>query len=259
VASPPTDHFSVVANTYRAFRPTYPPALYAYLASLAPGRVLAWDCATGSGQAALALTAHFDRVIASDLSAALLADAPPHSQVTYAEFTAEAPQLDPASLDLITVAQAIHWFDHPRFFAAATRTLKPAGILAFWGYNWPRVSPEIDALLDAFNTTVLASHWPRESKILHEGYVSIRPPMPELTAPLFTMTARWTLAQLLGHCSTWSAVSRTKTKLGSDPLNSLALDLQSAWGHAEIRSINWPLVLRVAQKPAASQPLLSPA
>ncbi|MBC7366307.1 MAG: class I SAM-dependent methyltransferase [Undibacterium sp.] len=259
MSSAPADHFSVVANNYRTFRPTYPPALFDYLADLAPGRALAWDCATGSGQAALALTRHFDRVIASDLSAALLADAPPHPRITYAEFTAESPQLDPASVDLITVAQAIHWFDHPRFFPAATHALKPGGILAFWGYNWPRVSPEIDAFLDAFNATVLAPHWPAQSKLLHDGYVSIRPSLPDLSAPIFTMITRWSLAQLIGHCATWSAVSRAKTQLGSDPLLGLSLDLQSAWATAEIRDVSWPLVLRVVQKPAASHPSQSPA
>ncbi len=244
-----TDHFSVVATTYRTFRPIYPPALFDYLAGLAPGRALAWDCATGSGQAALALTARFDRVIASDLSAALLADAPPHPQITYAEFTAEAPPLDPASVDLITVAQAIHWFDHARFFAAANRTLKPGGILAFWGYNWPRFSLEIDAVIDTFNTTILAPHWPAESKILHAGYVSIRPPLPELNPPAFSICADWSLAQLIGHCATWSAVSRAKAKTGTDPLAHLIARLQAVWGSAEVLPVRWPLHLRVLRKP----------
>jgi SAM-dependent methyltransferase len=250
----PTDHFSAVAGSYRTFRPTYPPALFTHLAGLAPGRALAWDCATGSGQAALALADCFDLVVASDQSAALLADAPLHPRVTYAEFTAESPLLDPTSVDLITVAQAIHWFDRPRFFAAANHVMRPGGILAFWGYNWPRITPKLDTVLDDFNASVLAPHWPAESKILHEGNTSIHPPLPEIPAPALAMNARWSLAQLLGHCATWSAVSRAKAKLGGDPLAALVPRLNAAWGDSEVRDVSWPLCLRLFQKPGAFRP-----
>ena len=62
------DHFSGHADRYEAFRPTYPDALFLYLSSLCTRRDLGWDCATGNGQAAVALAPYFSAIIATDAS-----------------------------------------------------------------------------------------------------------------------------------------------------------------------------------------------
>ncbi len=129
------DHFSGHAAVYASFRPGYPPALIDFVTSLAPGRSLAWDCATGNGQAAVCLAEHFERVIATDASAAQLAQATPHPNVEYRQAPAEQSGLADGSVDLLTVATALHWFDFDRFYAEAERVLAPGGALAAWAYN----------------------------------------------------------------------------------------------------------------------------
>src|SRR5262245_38403499 len=122
------DHFSTVASNYALYRPRYPAELFAYLATLVPTCEFAWDCATGSGQAAVALAAHFKRVIATDASATQIANGETHPRVEYRVAPAEQSGLAAASVDLLTVAQALHWFDLPRFFVEANRVLRPRGV-----------------------------------------------------------------------------------------------------------------------------------
>lgn len=124
------DLFSGVASLYTRFRPRYPSALFEYLASVTPKKDVVWDCATGTGQAAVELAQHFEQVIATDASAEQIANAEQHPRVQYRVSTAEMSGLDSGSIDLITVAQALHWFDLPAFYAEAQRVLKPDGLLA---------------------------------------------------------------------------------------------------------------------------------
>ena len=110
------DHFSHASDDYRRWRPGYPDELFAWLAAMAPSRAVAWDCATGSGQAAGGLAAHFARVVATDASAAQVAEAEAFGRVEYRVAPAEDSGLPDASVDLVTVAQALHWFEFERFF-----------------------------------------------------------------------------------------------------------------------------------------------
>ena len=242
------DHFSEHAGDYARYRPDYPDALFGYLAGAAPGRRLAWDCATGSGQAAARLAAHFPVVIATDAAFAQVANAEMHPRVAYAVAYAEAAPLEPGSVDLVTVAQALHWFDTPAFYAEVRRVTKPGGACAAWGYGLMRIDPAIDAIVDHLYAEILGPYWPPERAHLDAGYRTLGFPFPELPVPPFSMEANWPLVRLLGYLVTWSAVKRYAEARGSDPLAPITNELARAWGSADTpRRIRWPLYLRLGR------------
>jgi SAM-dependent methyltransferase len=242
------DHFSDQSHDYARFRPSYPPDLFAWLAEVAPERRLAWDCATGSGQATLGLSEHFDQVVASDASDAQLAGATPHPRVRYLRARAEAPGLAGGRFDLITVAQALHWFDLDAFYQEVRRLLRPDGVLAVWSYQLLRCEPGVDALLDRFDRDIVGPYWPPERRLVDNGYRDLPFPFAELPAPGFDMRADWDLYQLRGYLGTWSSVQRYRKALGRDPLQRLGPEFAAAWGDASAeRRIRWPLALRVGR------------
>src|SRR5260370_18428197 len=122
MATPPPsqfrDQFAQAAPAYATFRPRYPAALFGALAAHAPARHLAWDCATGSGQAAIGLAEHFEQVVATDASDAQLAAALPHPRVRYQRATAEPSGLSAGSVAPVTLAHTPHWLPPPGGFAA---------------------------------------------------------------------------------------------------------------------------------------------
>src|SRR5512142_92857 len=154
------DHFSSYARDYARYRPQYPPELFAYLASISPGRHLAWDCGTGNGQAAWELAKHFDRVYATDASADQIAQALPHERIEYRVERAENVSLADASVDLVTVAIAVHWFDLELFYQVVRRVARPGGLLAVWMYHVPVIDPAIDPILEHYYTDILTGYWP---------------------------------------------------------------------------------------------------
>ncbi len=243
------DHFSGVASEYAEFRPRYPDALFDWLAALAAHRDLAWDCATGSGQAAVALASRFERVIATDASAGQIAVAPPHPRVEYRVAPAEASGLPPASVDLLTVAQALHWFDRPAFYAEARRVMRPGGIVAAWTYGHPSIDePRADAVLQRFYSETVGLYWPEERALVDAGYRTIDFPFAEVAPPPFEMETRWTLVSLVGYVSTWSAVTRFREAGKGDPVPAFAEALATHWGDRGLpRRIAWPLALRVGR------------
>jgi SAM-dependent methyltransferase len=243
------DHFSGHASAYARFRPRYPEALFEYLASIAPARERAWDCATGNGQAAVALAQHFDEVTATDASAQQIEAAQSHPRVVYRSARAEQSGLDGNSIDLITVAQALHWFDLPAFFAEATRVLKRDGIIAVWSYNLLSVSPEVDALMNEYYHR-LDSFWPPERSLVEAGYGAIEFPFDEIEVPSFAMEAQWTLEQLVGYLRTWSATQKFISARGFDPAVLLADNLRAVWSDAAPRRVQWPLSVRIGRRPS---------
>jgi SAM-dependent methyltransferase len=158
-----TDLFSVQADDYAKFRPTYPDTLFNYLAGLCRERKVVWDCATGSGQAALTLTKYFDRVIGTDISQPLLDKAEKHEKITYKLVPAEKTGLDDRSVDLVTVAQALHWFDYDTFFPEVKRVLKPGGIFAAWGYTHLLTDAPVQKLTDYIHNELLKTTGRRRS------------------------------------------------------------------------------------------------
>jgi SAM-dependent methyltransferase len=242
------DHFSGHAADYRAFRPTYPLELFRFLASLTPSHELVWDCGTGSGQAALLLADHFSRVFATDASSEQVRNAEPRPNVEYAVAPAEACPLPDASADLVTVAQALHWFDLPRFYSEVNRVCKPGGALAVWTYDLHAVNAAVDPVLARFQSEYVGAYWPPERALVDAGYRTIPFPFAEVLAPQFEMTANWDLPTLLGYMNTWSATKRFQSANGFNPLERLADDFAQAWGTpAEVRTVRWNLALRVGR------------
>ncbi len=246
MTNPFTDHFAPVAADYASFRPRYPASLFAWLASIAPGRALAWDCAAGSGQASRDLAAYFERVVATDASATQIAAAVPHPRVDYRVAPAEASGLPEAAVDLITVAQALHWFDLDRFYAEARRVLRPGGILAAWTYGVLAVAGEaVDAQVQTFYQETVGPYWPPERRYVESGYRTLPFPFVELEPPEFHMEVSWTLPELLGYLRSWSATGRYLAEQGHDPVTALAAVLAPLWGSPrDRRRITWPLAVR---------------
>jgi len=243
------DHFSLVSANYARFRPTYPAALFVWLAEKAPSRDLAWDCATGSGQASRDLAAHFKRIVATDASSAQIAAATAHPRVEYRVAPAEASGLPDAAVDLIAVAQALHWFDLNRFYAEARRVLKPGGILAVWCYGALSVEGEtVNARAEAFYRDTVGPYWPPERRLVESGYRTLPFPFAEIPAPALAMEARWTLPELLGYLRSWSATARYIAAKGHDPVAPLATELSPLWTSPhDRRRISWPLAIRVGR------------
>jgi len=242
------DHFSALAAGYAVFRPDYPQALFEYLAAVAPRGECAWDCATGSGQAAVALARHFQRVIATDASAEQIAKAHPHPRVHYAVAAAEDSDLPSRSVDLVTVAQALHWFDLPRFFTEVDRVLRPDGVLAVWTYNLFRTDiAELDAAIQRLYGDVLDGYWPPERRLVERGYQDLAIPFTALAVPTFEMHSCWDATHLLGYLRTWSAVRHYRESCGTDPVAALEEEVRARAG-AQSLEIRWPLAVRVFKR-----------
>jgi SAM-dependent methyltransferase len=239
------DHFSGHANAYAAARPTYPPAMFDWLASVAPTRSVAWDAGTGSGQAAVELGERFASVIATDASEQQVAHAQPHEHVRYRVARAEASGLEAGSVDLATAAQAVHWFDLGAYWAEVRRVLRPGGVVAVWCYGWHRVTPEIDALSVAFRRRI-DPWWPPERAMVENGYADVVFPFNELAMPPFAMTCHWQLRDVLAYLRTWSAVKRYEADTGEDPVVAIEQPMREAWGD-RMRDVTWPLSARIGR------------
>jgi len=244
------DHFSRLAAQYSAFRPLYPAALFDYLVGLCPEHRLAWDCACGSGQASLPLAGYFDAVTATDASAQQIAAASPHPRVTYRVAPAEESGIDAASVDLVTVAQAMHWFDCGAFYREVNRVLRDPGVLAVWSYGNPVVEGEaLTRLVTTFYSQTVGEYWPPERRHVEAGYRTLPFPFKEAQTPNFEMSEQWTLEQLLGYLRSWSATGRYVAQHGTDPVVALESDMSQAWGPVEHRRrISWPFILRVGRR-----------
>jgi SAM-dependent methyltransferase len=242
------DLFSAYAADYARFRPTYPPELFAWLAAASPTRELAVDVGTGSGQAAVGLAAHFDRVVGIDASARQLAQARSHPAVEYRVGSAEHTGAEAASVDLLLAAQAFHWFRPEPFYAEVRRVLRPDGVLALVTYEGSGITPEVDAVVDELYRS-LDAYWEPERRLVTDGYASVVVPFPEFPTPDFVMRSRWSVAELLGYLGTWSALRRCVETTGVDPLEAVVPALTAAWGPAETRNVRWQLAVRAFRLP----------
>jgi SAM-dependent methyltransferase len=240
------DHFSGHAQDYRHHRPDYPPALFEWLASVAPSRRLAIDVGAGNGQAAIGLARHFDRVIATEPSAGQLRGARADPRIEYRREPAESLSAESGSADLVVAAQAAHWFDWPRFSSQARRVLAARGVLAVWCYEHCQVAPDIDRLIDAFYRDVVGPYWPRERRHVEEGYRDLPLPVPPIEVSKLFMQANWDARAMLGYLGTWSAVRRHRARTGRDPLELIAGALESAWG-AGRRLVRWPISMKAGR------------
>lgn len=241
------DHFSTQAGAYAEFRPVYPKALFAWLASLCPHHDLAWDVATGNGQAAEALAAYFKSLFATDASARQIAETQPKTGIRYAVEPADLCSLADRSADLVTVAQALHWFANEQFYAEVRRVLKPGGIFAAWCYALHTVNAAIDDIVSKYYSYIVGKFWPPERMYVEQHYRTLPFPFAEITAPELWIEDTYSLEQLLGYLASWSSTQRFIKERGTNPLELIAADLKQAWGDAEQRPIRWPLFFRVAK------------
>ncbi len=243
------DYFSTASDDYRRFRPTYPDELFTWLGDISPARNLAIDVGCGNGQAARQLAQSFNRVLATDASAAQIAQAAGAPRVEYQVSPAESMPAENASADLVTVAQAIHWFDHPRFFAEVDRVLQPGGVLAVWGYQLLYTDTPLDNVIADFHGNVVGPYWPPERALLDKGYTLIEFPYPRLPTPPFYMRARWRFSHLLGYLNTWSAVKQFEQARGFNPVEAHGQAMLDVWGEPDAEhDIYWPLILYAGKK-----------
>src|SRR5262245_8906938 len=241
------DHFSTHASGYAAHRPTYPAALVDYLAGIAPGHQLALDCGCGTGQLSVPLARRFDRVVATDASAAQIANAEAHEHVEYRVAPAEASGLPDATADLITVAPAAHWIDLDRFYLEARRVARRSGIVALITYGVLHVEgTNVDDVAQRFYYEVIGQYWPPERRHVDAGYRTLPFPFTELNAPPLAIEVSWQLSDLIGYVDTWSAVREAEKRVGREPLDAFAQALAAVWGGPERRrTVTWPISMRI--------------
>ena len=241
--------FTTVAREYANFRPGYPPELFAWLAGAAPALDAVWDCGCGSGQASVALAAHFQVVHATDVAAEQIAAAKPHPRVRYSVASAERSGLPDASVDLVTVAQALHWFDVDAFYAEARRVGRPGALLAVWNYPRPRfVDAQLDRVFLEFYDGVVGPYWPAGRRHIEANYTTLAYPFREMDHPAFGLELDWPFEQVIGYVSSWSATAQYRKAKGSDPVPLLRESLGAVWpGAGATAQVRIPLGLRVAR------------
>jgi ubiquinone/menaquinone biosynthesis C-methylase UbiE len=258
---PVKDLFSKQSKVYASSRPTYPRAIFEFIVGLVDERNLAWDCATGNGQAAVVLSDYFKQVVASDISTKQIENAERKSCINYLIFPAEKTPLEDNSVDLITVAQAVHWFDFDRFYNEAKRVLRRrdedgkksgGGVIAAWSYGLHAISPEIDKVTHHLYEDVLGDkYWPKERKYVESRYETIRFPFEQIPAPHFQIQLSWNMTELINYFYTWSSVQKFIEKNNYDPVSKIRGSLENAWGGKQHiyqkRSVVWPLYIKVGK------------
>ncbi|AJR16289.1 class I SAM-dependent methyltransferase [Leptospira interrogans] len=243
------DHFSSHSSFYSEFRPGYPKDLFYYLKNLSPHGKTVWDCGTGTGQAAVPLGELFEKVIASDPSENQIVNAEPRQNVEYRVCKAENSTLGNHEVDLITVAQAFHWFDFNPFYKEVIRVGKKKGILAIWGYGLHSISSEIDGLVNKLYGEIVGPYWPSERKYVEEKYKTIPFPFEEIVPPHFSMKEEWNVDQLLGYLRTWSSVQKYIQKNESDPVLLVEEYIRNSWGPTQTKIVEWPLFFKIGRLP----------
>lgn len=239
------DHFSNHSGRYAAFRPTYPNELLSFLTENSPDKICAWDCATGNGQVAKFLASEFQSIYASDPSGAQLENAQQADNINYQRELAEDCSLPDESVSLITVGQALHWFDHTLFVEQARRVLVEGGVLAIWSYGSARISPEIDSGIFRLAHGTLRPFWPEEA--LNGGLKNLSDPggFAKLASPKFSIERAWTALQFSGYVSTWSASQRAKSFYSEEYLQHQIEDFANWEG---CKRISWPLMFQAFRR-----------
>ena len=239
------DLFSNHAAHYAAFRPTYPDVLYEFIFSHTQHFDLAWDAGTGNGQVARDLSKRFNKVFASDISRKQIENAYQHENIFYS-ISAETTSFPNAQFDLITVAQAIHWFDRDKFYNEVCRVAKPGALLAVWGYSLLNINPQIDLIINDFYKNVVGPYWDKERKLIDEQYATIAFPFQEIKTPTFAFSFLWSLAELQGYLTTWSSVQKYIKEKNKNPVDELIQQLAPLWNEEKME-VKFPLFLRLGK------------
>ncbi|MFC3909407.1 class I SAM-dependent methyltransferase [Legionella dresdenensis] len=248
------EHFGDESAQYKLFRPSYPKRLFTYLNSMAHPGSTVWDCATGSGQAALALAENY-KVIATDINQAQLDEAPEHRAITYLCCPAERTPLADNSIDMITVAQALHWFNLDGFYREVMRVSRPEGVIAAWCYALGKVTKsgssddKLNSIIDRLYNKILGDeYWPVQRHFIDEEYQTIPFPFEKIATPEFYIEKDMAFDQLLGYLRTWSAVKEYQVRNNEDPVGYIRAELEAAWGDTQsTHTMVWPLHLLAAK------------
>jgi len=241
------DNFSQQSDIYVKYRPQYPVELYSFLSSLTEGHELVWDCGTGNGQAAVGLAAFYDRVVATDPSEQQIINALPHDRVQYAVEKAEQTSLPDHCADMVTIANALHWFDLDVFYREVRRVLKPGGVVAAWAYGIPTIEPAVDALLHKFHFGILDSYWRPENRLVEQEYRTIAFPFEQVVCPGSYSEKMMSVTDMIGYLNTWSAVQRFINEQQYNPTDQLAEELRRIWQEEEVKTVRWKLILKAGR------------
>ncbi len=244
------DHFSGHAASYADARPSYPDELFSFLRAQCAAHDLVWDCATGNGQAAVSLAAIFKHVVATDASGEQIQQARQLPNIEYRQVAAETVFLEPESCNLVTVAQALHWFDTDAFFANVAHCLKPGGVIAAWCYGPHQINDDVDKLVHRLYEDVLGDYWPPERRLVERQYRDIQFPFDTCFEQQFQMSRQWNLQQLCNYITSWSALQRYMAAQGDNPLHLIYDELVAAWGgdSGVAIELSWPLIVKLAKK-----------
>ncbi|WP_373058185.1 class I SAM-dependent methyltransferase [Zunongwangia sp. H14] len=240
------DNFSTKSEQYAKFRPTYPAELYDFLKKHLPANKRTWDCGTGNGQVAGELADFFEEVYATDISEQQLENAVQKPNIHYSKQAAEKTSFQDHFFDLVTVAQAIHWFDFDKFYAEVNRVLKPGGLIAVMGYGLFYSNAETNKVIHHFYRNITDPYWDPERKYLDEEYKTIPFPFNEIKTPEFKLELEWSLEQLLGYLKTWSAVKHYEKANGENPVDLVAADFRKSFG--EKGKITYPILFRLGKQ-----------
>ena len=239
------DNFSAQAAAYAKYRPQYPESLFTYIIDFVKDKNTAWDCGTGNGQSAKELSKYFNTVLATDISQKQMDNAYKADNIFYSLQAAEKTNFANASIDLITVSQALHWFNFDKFYAEVNRVAKPGAIIAVWTYSLLQITAAINAIIHHYHFNTLANYWDAERKYVDENYVSIPFPFNEVSTPPFAIKVQWSLQELEGYFYTWSALQKFITANNFSPVDALMAQIKPLWGADEKREIIFPVHLRL--------------
>ena len=243
------DNFSRQSKIYKKYRPTYPKKLYEDILEQVDVRHLCWDCGTGNGQAAIVLANYFKKVYATDLSVRQIENATKKTNVFYSVERAEKTNFKENQFDLITVGQALHWFDFKAFNTEVKRVSKHRAILSTWGYGLLRIDKPINTLIEEFYYDIIGSYWDVERRHIDNAYASIPLDFKEIETPTNReITIRWNLLQLKGYLNSWSSVQHYKNKNnGEDPVDILIEKIACHWDNRLIKKIRFPIFNRMGR------------
>ena len=242
----PLDRFSGHADLYAQYRIDYPPELYDFVFSLVPNRGSAWDCATGNGQVAGRLADDFEQVQATDISETQLARAVQKPTIVYQISPAEQTPFADHTFDLITVAQALHWFDVSAFHQEVRRVAKPGAVIAEWGYGLVQLGPNLNPIILDFYRNRIGPYWDPQRKYIDDAYATLPFPFADSQHSTFTARKTWSLERFLNYLRTWSAVRQYIHENEEDPVTPLGEVLKTFWSEEE-REVQFPIFLRIGR------------
>jgi SAM-dependent methyltransferase len=243
------DNFSTQAATYAQFRPTYPDSLFNFILQHVDNKQVAWDCATGNGQAAKVLADYFERVEATDISQKQLDNAVQKPNINYSIQAAEITSFPDNSFDLITVAQAAHWFDFDAFYAEIKRVAKPNAVIAIWGYGTMTFDEKpLNDIFQEFYWDRMGKYWDKERRHIDNHYTEIPFPFQQIAPPQYSLLYKWHQPEFIGYLNSWSSMQHfKKAHNGTTPIDDLMGDMAAYWSKFETKVLRFPIFMKIGR------------